>query len=588
MGSVRRLARRAAGATRGMTPLRERSAAVVVLIFGAWLLWRAAAEQSLTLDEPYHLLPGLQMHQHGANTLHLDHPPLVKWVAAWPLANEPDLASPPLGFAEARPAWGALFGAPEATRRYQLASRGAVVAFFVLPFLALLYLWGRRYGERVGFLWTSLVVLAPITLPYLPLVMTDAAVALGFLATVAAGTLYAEQPGAGRAALLGLAFGLAVAAKLSGLLAAPAVLAAFVFAGAAQDWPWRRLVVHGSLAGGAALMLVYAPYALVNRNADPALVARSIEDCIAGAGSAEVAARMAGAAPALRRLAAFSPELGQLAAGLLLVSARDRTGVLASVAFGHLTSEERWWYFPALLAVQTPLVLLLAGFAAGRAGRGRWQELLRQPRWALPGTATAFYLAIAIFSHYNIGLRHLLPVLPFLLLPIAVWAGRRIERTALLLILLAAESAALAPLWISSTNTWWLGRHDPAKLAFSAFEYKHSLIALAAEAKGLEPPVRVFYPLMEQRELRAYLPRADVVHYGEPLEPGWYAVNLQAEILLPAIYRTGPDKFALYRAYRQAGRPWLHRLEEIQSRGEDQGFIAGTFRLYRVGASPAD
>lgn len=565
-----------------MGPRLERWAALALLAFGCWLLWRATAEQSLTLDEPYHLLPGLQMHQHGTNTLHLDHPPLVKWVAAWPLAEEPALQAPPLRFAEARPAWMALFGTPEQTRRYLLAGRGAVVAVFVLPLLALLYFWGRRYGPRAGFAWLALFLLAPITLPYLPLVMTDAAVALGYLATVAAGTLYAERPAAGRAALLGAAFGLALAVKFSGLLVAPVVLAAFVFAGVAAGWPWRRLAAHALLAGGVAGLLVYASYALANPVADPALVARSIEDCIAGAGSAEVAARMAPAAPLLRRLAALSPELGQYATGFVLLSARDRVGVLASVAFGHLSSGDRWWYFPALLLVQTPLLLLAAGIAAGRAGAAGWQERLRRPRWALPAIAALFYLAVALFSRYNLGLRHLLPILPFLLLPIAVWAGRSRRRTAVLLGLLALESALLAPLWISSTNLWWLGRHEPAKLAFSAFEYRQGLIALAEEAKDLEPPLRVFYPLLEERELHAYFPQARIDSWQEPLHPGWYAVDIQAEILLPAVYRTGPEDFSLYRAYRQAGRPWHRRLQEIQERGENHGFLAGTFHLYLV------
>lgn len=569
-----------------MPPRLERWAALAVLALGFWLLWRATAEQSLTLDEPYHLLPGLQMHQHGTNTLHLDHPPLVKWVAAWPLAEEPALQAPPLRFAEARAGWMALFDTPETTRRYILASRGAVVAAFVLPLLALLYFWGRRYGPRAGFVWLALFLLAPITLPYLPLVMTDAAVALGYLATVAAGIRYAEGPAAGRAALLGLAFGLALAAKFSGLLVAPVALAAFLFAGVAESWPWRRLAAHALLAGGAAGLLLFASYALANPAADPALVARSIEDCIAGAGSAEVALRMAPTAPALRRLAALSPELGQFATGFLLLSARDRVGVLASVAFGHLSSGDRWWYFPALLLIQTPLVLLLAAAAAARAGRPGWQGRLRQPQWALPAVAALFYLAVALFSRYNLGLRHLLPVLPFLLLPIAVWAGRSLPRTGVLLGLLALESLAMAPLWISSTNTWWLGRNDPAKLAFSAFEYKQTLIALAEAARHLEPPLRVFYPLMDERELRAYFPAARIDHHEQPLEPGWYAVNIQAEILLPAIYRTGPEDFSLCRAYRRAGRPWFRRLQEIQARGEDHGFLAGTFHLYRVGPDP--
>lgn len=568
-----------------MPPRLERWAALAVLALGFWLLWRAAAEQSFTLDEPYHLVAGLQMHQHGTNTVNLDHPPLVKWVAAWPLAGEPALAAPPLRIADVQPAWMALFAEPATTRRYLLESRGAVVAVFVLPLLALLYFWGRRFGPRAGFALSALFLVAPITLPYLPLVMTDAAAALGFVATVFAATLFAERPSAGRALALGLAAGLAAASKFSGLLVAPAVVAAFAFA--VGQSPWRRLAGQAAAAAGAAFVLLFATYALANPLGDPALVENTVGDYLAGAGNSEVGARLAGPASFLRALTARSAELGQYATGVFWLAARDQVGVFASVAFGQLSSDGRWWYFPALLLIQTPLVLLAAGAGALRAawsaGRETWRERLRQPCWVLPALTAAVYFAIACFSRYNLGLRHLLPILPFLLLPIAIWMSRDLRRLAIVLGILLLETLAVAPLWISSTNTWWLGRHDPSRLAFSAFEYKQTLIALAKEARARGiAPLRVFYPLMDERELHAYFPEAEIDTYEKPLAPGWYAVNIQAEILLPAVYRTGPQNFTLYSNYRRVGRPWLRRLEEIEARGEDRGFIAGTFHLYRL------
>lgn len=52
----------------------------------------AAHVQSLTVDEPYHLIAGFQSVRYGSNTVDYAHPALVKTVAALPLAlTDPDL-----------------------------------------------------------------------------------------------------------------------------------------------------------------------------------------------------------------------------------------------------------------------------------------------------------------------------------------------------------------------------------------------------------------------------------------------------------------------------------------------------------------
>src|SRR6185503_13378480 len=54
----------------------------------------AIYKQSLTGDEPYHLLAGHQAARYGDNTLNVEHPPLVKMLAALPLLRETPLAAP--------------------------------------------------------------------------------------------------------------------------------------------------------------------------------------------------------------------------------------------------------------------------------------------------------------------------------------------------------------------------------------------------------------------------------------------------------------------------------------------------------------
>nr|HID14238.1 hypothetical protein [Anaerolineae bacterium] len=77
-----------------------------------------------------------------------------------------------------------------------------------------------------------------------------------------------------------------------------------------------------------------------------------------------------------------------------------------------------WWpYFVVTLAVKTPLpVLVLLG--AVLASFVRWREIRQSELLIL--TTSGFYYALSLLSPFNIGHRHLLPILPLL----AILAGR--------------------------------------------------------------------------------------------------------------------------------------------------------------------
>ncbi len=196
----------------------------------------------------------------------------------------------------------------------------------------------------------------------------------------------------------------------------------------------------------------------------------------------------------------------------------------------------------------------------------------------------AAYLGVAMTSNYNLGVRHLMPILPLLYLPAARWAARRRWRSAVVVGILAIESLALAPLWMSATNTWWLGRHNPTRFAFSVgdAEYRQNFIALADAAEERElDSLHVLYPQVDEREIRAYVPRATTVKPGDPLEVGaWYAISVTLEQFLPATPEARDLRgHAALTAQADAWRPYWR---EIVRRGEDHGYVAATFHLYRL------
>jgi len=131
--------------------------------------------------------------------------------------------------------------------------------------------------------------------------------------------------------------------------------------------------------------------------------------------------------------------------------------VAAHNAVGHQTyllgtvAEHGWWYyFPVLFAVKTPTATLLGVLVAIAASWRRARFELLVP--------VMIYFASSLASGLNIGLRHLLPIYPFLFLLIgATLAGwtSKFGRAApwLLAAALAGESMAVYPHYLAFFNT---------------------------------------------------------------------------------------------------------------------------------------
>ena len=179
-------------------------------------------------------------------------------------------------------------------------------------------------------------------------------------------------------------------------------------------------------------------------------------------------------------------------------------------------------------------------------------------------------------------MRHLLPVLPMLYLPVAMGVARSRAASMALVTVLAVESLLLAPLWMSATNTWWLADRNPTRFSLGGgdLEYGQNFIQLARETRRRNiDSLRVLYPVLEQAVLAAYLPDARLVGPGDEIEPGWYAVNVSVEQLVPAVLAARPESLYNYDGLTDLAarwRPFWHRV----AAGEDHGYVAATFHLY--------
>jgi Dolichyl-phosphate-mannose-protein mannosyltransferase len=555
----------------------------------------AIREQSLIGDAPYHLLAGDQALRYGRNLLNLEHPPLVKLVAALPLLGERPLAPPdetrrPFGYSMR------LFDDPGRALRAQYRGRAMLLALFGVPFLFCCYALGRRLGgARTGVVLALCVALSLNILPFLSVVQTDTAASLGFTLLVLCAVCYVRDAGILRALGIGAGLGVAVASKHSGVLLVPTILAAVSLAP-------RRTVVRRLLdlaaAGALACGIVYGTYAFANRNYDAALGRDTIRAYCSGQ-QMVVEDRMRPYEQTLLALERVDPILAQWLTGLLGIYTQNQIGIYLPYAFGRIDSRGQWWFFPAVLACTTPVALLLASAASALAW---WRR--RAARVAFPPSTgriaaviactIAVYMGVAMSSSYNLSVRHLMPILPLLYLPAALWAGVSRLRAAALVGVLALEAVLLAPLWMSATNTWWLGSYNPTRFSlFATQEYRQNFIALARAARQLEiEKLHVVYPLIDRRIVETYVPESVLVGPDVPLEPGWYAVNVRVETYIPALLQAPPDRVYNYASTVAIAKQWEPCWRALQ-RGEDHGYVAGTFHLYRLredqtGPRPSD
>jgi hypothetical protein len=382
---------------RRVAPWLIGAAAVVAAGLAGW-------DNSATNDEPYHLLAAWTYVHDGHADLNPEHPPLAKLVAGAALLLLDPRPSP-------LPPVRRLFALNDDVHRFLYendvpaitmlrVARCAELAFLA-ALLAGVYLWARSlWGPDAALLALLAVAAQPLVLGHAMVVHTDVAGAAGWV-----WTLYAAQrwiAGARRGWLAaGAALGLALLAKFNTVLLVPVLaLAALLRCRQLKRLaPLAELV--GSLAvAGAVLVAGYFPAVRnVGLDEERATIAAHLGQWPGHAG--EIAAT--------QRLAAISVPLAHWRLGVGCVQAASEAGQGFNVLLGRTSVRGFALYFPIAFAVKTslPFLLLVVGGLVGSA-------LRRDHRDLVPLVAAAVFCASLVGTTFNIGARHLLPLLPLL------------------------------------------------------------------------------------------------------------------------------------------------------------------------------
>jgi hypothetical protein len=344
----------------------------------------------------------------GDYGLNPEHPPLVKLLAAVPLLGR-DLWVPPLqgrdfkaeSYLDGRD-WLARDDGASQHLVFQMRLATGILA---LGLSLLVFLAAREwFGTGAGLVALVLVSFDPNVLAHSALVTTDISVSLFFLAGIYSFYRYVKRPTLLRLATAGVAAGLLLATKHSGILLAPMLLLliGWEIACAPREERGRlALRLSGAFAAivviGVAILWAFYGFRYAARPAGLAL-STSLADYVKPLSHFNAAAVMA---IAHMHLLPESYLMG-------LVDVKRMAQFYPTFIFGKVYAHALWWYFPAVILIKTTLGLLamvaLAGLAivTGKLRKGRELAFILLP-WA-------FYLAVAVAAGMDIGARHILPV----------------------------------------------------------------------------------------------------------------------------------------------------------------------------------
>lgn len=379
----------------------------LIVLFASWRIVRVYPLYNQTVDEPLHLDCGMEWLDQGTYKLEPQHPPLPRVLMA---------LGPYLRGARFDAKLGQLEGGNKILQHGgdywgNLSSARVATLFWFLLGCTSLFLFAAQWcGGGVALLAVLLFSLLPSVLTHAGMATNDMAATAGLITVVYCFARYWGKPSIWNASLSGLAIAVAIGSKLSLVLFIPLAVAPFVLAlGLPWKWTkhqWLRSLGHGAVFVVVALFFLSAIYRF---ELSP-----------------------------VTRLGNLPLPLIGLKAGIQQLLLHNNDGHDA-VFMGEYRKYGFKLFFPAMLVMKTPLGILFV-MMAGYVGL-----LFRWRNWAVPARialiAAPVIVAACMTSSINIGLRHVLPVYPFLALAGALGFSivpRRIPAAALRTVLVGA------------------------------------------------------------------------------------------------------------------------------------------------------
>lgn len=378
-----------------------------------------------TVDEVAHIPSGYSYVEYADFRLNPEHPPLAKVIAGVPLALQSNIKGPKddwswNGINQWEAGWYMI---------YEAGNDPAEVLFWArLPMILLtiglglfIFKWARElFGRKVALFTLLLFAFYPDIIAHGRLVTTDIAAAFGFVVATYYFSKALEKKTWKWIIIAAAAFALAQLLKFSAFLLFIVFLILIVIK-AIQERDehnfWSGLWIYFKKyfwVCAISLIFVWLVYIPFTWNTPTDIEHRLIETNLTSD-------------PKTQFLRDFlhnfegnkiTRALGHYLLGIMLVVARVAGGN-ATYIMGHLSDKSISWFFPVAWLLKTPITIIIlfitsviAFIARKKTKSGAWIGSL----FLVP---LIVYWAFTLKGSLNIGIRHLIPTIPFVLLMIA-------------------------------------------------------------------------------------------------------------------------------------------------------------------------
>jgi len=349
--------------------------ALFLVIFFALAL-HSITQKSIINDELVHITAGYSYLKTGDFRLNTEHPPLIKLISAIPLL----VLNPYLPLEE--PSWEAALTRP--ITQWNLGAKfffiynnnpDQILFWARLPMLLIglllgiyLYKWAKElYGQKAGFLALLLFAFSPNLLAHTRLVTTDMGVTTFIFITFYYIWKYNQTNTKKNLYLSGLFFGLTLASKYTALYFIPIIAVLCLYEAGKNKKKLIQQAKNFSILMLIAIAILILSYGIVN--------------------------------------------FPKFFTGLLQVTIHSAVGH-QSYLFGTFSETGFLYYYPLVFLIKTPIAtiaLIILTIILARKVKQKNENMYFL-------IIIGLFLVITIINKINIGLRHILPIYPFLFL----------------------------------------------------------------------------------------------------------------------------------------------------------------------------
>ena len=425
-------------------------------------LYFSVRRESQTWDEANHIFTGYRSWTHADFGLNPEHPPLLKLLATTPLLwSQPK--SPALEeryFKEDAFLRGKEFLYQNNPEKILASTRTVAASLTLLAALVVFFGTREMFGRGASFVALALLTFDPNLLAHGALITTDVGLACFMFLSVYLFYRFVKSPSALRLIMAGVAVGLVLAVKHTGLLVLP-ILFLLTLSEIIFNFVDRKIIGRDALKLlGSLVLITFIGWVVLwsfyrfryEARPDGLQMNPPLVEYVKGLKPSEAwpistAARI--------RILPESYLYG-------LVDVRLTADYYTSYVLGRVYAHGVWFYFPVVFLIKSTVgvlalfLLTLGVIATRRLNRRREIVSLVVP--------TIFYLLVAMTVGMNIGVRHILILYVFLYVLIGGAAESLIQGSrkwvyavAVFLLVHAGSSVMAFPNYIPYANELWGG-----------------------------------------------------------------------------------------------------------------------------------